>query len=203
MVLIFRVRLASFLVGAYLALGSAHATQYWELAPTADPRVPSGTYTVVGGQTAPEGVNFTLKHNDIDRPVQLTLVSTKAGTALHFSAFKDGGSFFDKDTDSTGLMVVRFRTGDDINFKLTGPQGATYQLAVWRGPQIQLGQSPPIVPMDAAEAGGMHSPSVGMTTPGAAGGTNTLIYVLLAGILIALLAIAFLIYRGQQMRGKS
>ena len=194
---------------AFLALFAAkpaRATQYWELTPVADARVAYGTYTVAGGKTSPDGVNFTLKNNTLDNPVQLTLVSTTAGAKLHLSAFKDAGSFLDQDTDASGTLVVRFRTGDDMHFKVSGPVGSTYQIAVWRGSAIKLPANDPIVAMDAAQAGGVRPPQAAQPVQAAPvaekSGSNTLIYVLLAGIFVALVVIAGLIYRGQQLRGK-
>jgi hypothetical protein len=197
---------------ALFAIEAARATQYWELTPVADARVAYGTYTVARGKTSPDGVNFTLKNNTLDNPVQLTLVSTKAGAKLHLSAFKDAGSFLDQDTDANGTLVVRFRTGDDMHFKVSGPLGSTYQIALWRGPAIKLPANDPIVAMDAAQAGGGRPPqavqpaqaarSVQPAPAAEKSESNTLIYILLAGIFVALIVIAGLIYRGQQLRGK-
>lgn len=191
---------------ALFATEAARATQYWELTPVADARVAYGTYTVARGKTSPDGVNFTLKNNTLDSPVQLTLVSTATGAKLHLSAFKDAGSFFDQDTDANGTLVVRFRTGDDTHFKVSGPVGSTYQIAVWRGPAIKLPVNDPIVAMDAAQAGGARPPQAAQPVNAAPvaekSGSSMVIYILLAGIFVALLVIAGLIYRGQQMRGK-
>jgi hypothetical protein len=188
----------------------AHAAVYWELNPVKDKQVSLGTYTVVGGKTASDGVRFTLKNNKATMPVVLTLVATTADTKLHLTAFKDAGPFLSSDTDADGRLVVRFRTGDDMNFNVSGPEGSTYQLSVWRGPEIVLAQSDAIVSMasvtgnGAADAGGKQGASSnGLPVAGApavAGSSNTLIYVLLAGILVALVVIAFLIFRGQQLR---
>jgi len=194
---------------ALFATEAARATQYWELTPVVDARVAYGTYTVARGKTSPDGVNFTLKNNTLDNPVQLTLVSTATDAKLHLSAFKDAGSFVDQDTDANGTLVVRLRTGDDMHFKVSGPVGSTYQIAVWRGPAIKLPANDPIVAMDAAQAGGARPPqAVQAAQPmqsapvAEKSGSSMLIYILLAGIFVALLVIAGLIYRGQQMGGK-
>jgi hypothetical protein len=193
-----------------LAGAPVRAAQYWELSPASDPRFALGTYTAVGGKTAPDGVNFTLKNNTLDNPVEVTVVSTTPNTTLHFSAFKDAAPFLDKDTDAGGVLVVRLRTGDDMHFKLAGPAGATYQMAVWRGPAIKMPPPDSIVAMDAAQAGAPRA-AVASAAAGApvaaaaapAGGlSNAVIYILLGGIFVVLLAIAALIFRGQQMRGK-
>lgn len=193
---------------ALWATGPTRAAHYWELTPAADPRVAAGTYTVAGGKTSPDGVAFVLKNNTLDHPVQLTLVSTAAGARLHLSAFKDAAPFFDKDTDANGMLVVRFRTGDDMHFKVTGPTGSTYQIAVWRGPAIKLPGRGPVVAMDAAEAGSVRppqaAPPAAPVAPAAGkSGSNTLIYIFLGAIVVALGVIAVLIYRGQRMRGGS
>jgi hypothetical protein len=200
-------------------------TQYWELSPANDPAIAMGTYTVVGGKTSPDGVNFTLKNNSTDQPVALTLIATAPNAPLHLSAFKeDGESFLDKDTDDEGLLTIRFRTADTMDFKVTGAAGSTYQLALWRGPTIALPPPDPVVAMDAvtghAESTGAPPPakiasdaaiSPGSPSANAAsiatapppGSSNLLVYILLAGIFVVLIVIALLLYRGQQRRGKS
>ena len=203
-----------------LPCAPALATQYWELDPQPDPSVAIGTYAVVGGKTSPDGVNFTLKNSSDNQPIALTLIAKTQGAALHLSAFKDDGeSFLDKDTDAGGLLTIRFRTADTMNFKVSGPADSTYQLALWRGPSIVMPAPDPVVAMDAvtgrAEVSG--SPPVAAATPPAgsasataapatatatAGNSNTLIYLLLGGIMLVLIVIAFLLYRGQKTRGK-
>lgn len=204
----------------------ARATQYWELSPERDPTIAIGTYTMVGGNASPDGVNFTLKNNSQDQPVALTLIAASQGVQLHLSAFKeDGESFLDKDTDAKGLLTIRFRTADTMNFKVTGAAGSVYQLSLWRGPAIMLPPPDPVVAMDSVTG---HAESTGEPPParvasGAASipespsasnaaapslsppasGSNSLMYILLGGIMFALIVIALLIYRGQRMRGKS
>ncbi len=201
-----------------LPCAPALATQYWELDPQPDPSVAIGTYTVVGGKTVPDGVNFTLKNSKDDQPVALTLIAKTQGAALHLSAFKDDGdSFLDKDTDANGLLTVRFRTADTMNFKVSGPTDSTYQLALWRGPEIVMPSPDPVVAMDAVtgRAENPGAPQVSATTqtpnatgtpiapaPANAGSSNTLIYLLLGGIMLVLIVIALLLYRGQKMREK-
>jgi hypothetical protein len=193
-----------------LVCGPAAATQYWELVPVRDPNVAIGSHTVVGGKTSPDGVNFTLKNNSTAQPLALTLIAVTSGARLHLSAFKeDGQSFLDKDTDEKGLLKIKFRTGDTIDFKVTGPAGTTYQLSLWRGPAISLPPPDPVATMDEvtgrAESAGA-APVKGTSNATAplpvTGNSNVLIYILLAGIMVALIVIAFLIYRGQQLRGK-
>ncbi len=207
-------------IAAVLSLhcAPANATHYWELSPVSDPRVAIGSYTVVGGKTSPDGVNFTLKDNSDTQPVALTLIAMTQGAPLHLSAFKDDGeSFLDKDTDATGRLTIRFRTADTMDFKVAGAVGSAYQLALWRGPAIAIPPRDSIVAMDAVtgHAENANAPlsakaasevaapsnSAQATSPPIA--SNLLIYILLAGILVALVAIAFLVYRGQKMRGKS
>jgi hypothetical protein len=212
------------LVFLLLPSAPAWATQYWELSPANDPTIAMGTYMMVGGKTSPDGVNFTLKNNSADQPVALTLIATTQGAPLHLSAFKDDGqSFLDKDTDATGLLTIKFRTADTMNFKVTGAAGSAYQLSLWRGPAIALPPPDPVVAMDTvtghAESTGAPPPATtasgaatgpvsqsatGAATPPvspAASGSNPLIYILLGGIMVALIVIALLIYRGQQRRG--
>ena len=204
----------SIAVAFLLLCAPARATQYWELTPASDAKIAMGTYTVVGGKTSPDGVKFTLKNNSADQPVALTLIATSQGAPLHLSAFKDDGeSFLDKDTDAEGLLTIRFRTADTMNFKVTGAAGSSYQLSLWRGPAIALPPPDSVVAMDAvtghAESTGAPPPArvaSGAATPPVsppASGSNSLMYILLAGIMFALMVIALLIYRGQQMRGKS
>jgi hypothetical protein len=197
-----------------LLCAPARATQYWELSPSSDPAIAIGTYTMVGGKTSPDGVNFTLKNNSADQPVALTLIATTQGAPLHLSAFKDDGeSFLDKDTDATGLLTIKFRTADTMNFKVTGAAGSAYQLSLWRGPVIALPAPDAVVAMDAVtgHAESTGTPLSAKVTSGAAtppvsppaSGSNPLIYILLGGIMVVLIVIALLIYRGQRMRGKS
>jgi hypothetical protein len=211
-----------------LIAAGATATQYWELSPVADPAIAIGTYTSVGGKTAPDGVSFTLKDNSADQPIALTLISSAPSVPLHLSAFKgDGESFLDKDTDAKGMLTVRFRTADTIHFKVAGAAGSSYQLSVWRGPAVALPAPDPIVAMDAltgrpesaapAAAGATGAASAGSTatassaamrpaTPppaASASGMGPLVYILLGGILFVLVVIALLLLRGQRMRGKS
>jgi LPXTG-motif cell wall-anchored protein len=203
-----------------LPCAPALATQYWELDPQPDPSIAIGTYTVVGGKAAPDGVNFTLKNSKDDQPIALTLIATTQGTALHLSAFKDDGeSFLDKDTDAGGLLTIRFRTADTMNFKVSGPVDSTYQLALWRGPSIVMPSPDPVVAMDAltgrAESAGAPPPAGASATANPAGpatgrpaapstgSSNLLIYLLLGGIMLVLIVIAFLLYRGQKTRGQS
>ena len=216
----FRCMGPSIAVVFLLLCAPARATQYWELSPENDPSIAMGTYTVVGGVTSPDGVNFRLKNNSSDQPVALTLIATAPATPLHLSAFKDDGeSFLDKDTDATGLLTIKFRTADTMDFKVTGAAGSTYQLALWRGPVIALPSPDPIVAMDAvtghAESSGEPPPKVasGAAMPASSaatppvsppvGSSNSLIYILLAGIFVVLIVIACLLYRGQQKREKS
>ncbi len=206
------IRIAGGMAAAFLLLGAAQATQYWEIDPVADPAVSVGTYAVVGGKTSPDGVNFKLPNNSLDQPIELTLIAKAPSAPLHLSAFKDDGqSFLDKDTDAHGRLSLKFRTGDTMEFKVTGAAGAAYQLSVWRGPAIVLPHPDPVVSMAAvtghADSAATPAPSPpaasgGARAPAAATGSNTLIYLLLGGILLALVVIAFLVYRGQQMRAK-
>lgn len=213
---------ASFLNTGALALAAAlllarpafAQTVYWELEPKKDPAVSIGTYTAVGGKTTPDGVSFTLKNNAVTMPLVMTLISKSASSRLHLSAFKEAKPFLDKDTDGQGRLAVKFRTGEDMRFRITGPAGAEYQLSLWRGPEIKLPESSPVVSMDsvigkhaaAATAGTMPAnappPSSNNVKPGeekSGGGSNTIVYILLAGILVALSVIAFLIHRGQTL----
>lgn len=205
---------AAIAVMCLLLCAPALATQYWELDPEPDPTIAIGTYTTVGGKTSPDGVNFTLKNNKDDQPIALTLIAKTEGAALHVSAFKDDGeSFLDKDTDAEGLLTIRFRTADTMNFKISGPADSAYELALWRGPSIVMPPPDPVVAMDAvtgrAENSGSPptpaaaaSPNAAGTAAASAGNSNTLIYILLGGIMLVLIVIALLLYRGQKMRGK-
>jgi hypothetical protein len=193
----------------------AFARTFWELEPVKDPSIAIGTYTAVGGRTSPDGVFFVLKNNKDTMPVEVTLLSTDPNAKLHLATFKDSKPFLDKETDAKGALTIRLRTADEMNFKVSGPAAAAYQLSVWRGPEIKLPQPGAIVSMEsvvgnnaptapaAASSPAASAPSPAATQPaqtGSDGGTSVLIYVLLAGILIALCVIAFLVYRGQQMR---
>jgi len=185
-------------------------TVYWELEPARDPTVEIGTFTVVGGATTPQGVNFKLANNKADQPQILTLVS-KSGGPLRLLAFKDEAPFLDRTTDASGKLSVRFRTGEDMKFRVTGAAGATYQLSVWRGPEVTLPQPSPLVPMDEALRGGAVKGKAAAATTGsdnnagpdrgkATGGPGWLLYVLLGGILVALAVIAGLIFMGQRRK---
>ena len=188
----------------------ALARTFWELEPVKDPSIPIGTYAAIGGKTSSDGVFFVLKNNKDTMPVEMTLLSTDPNAKLHLAAFKDSKPFLDKETDAKGALTIRFRTADEMNFKVSGPAGAAYQLSVWRGPEIKLPQPTPIVSMESVV--GNNAPAAAPSRPPsgpapaapaantAGSGTSVLIYVLLGAILLALCAIAFLVYRGQQMR---
>ena len=211
---VFKASALSLAAGLLFILPALAQTVYWELEPKKDPAAGIGTFTAVGGKTTPDGVNFTLKNNNIDMLLVMTLISKTASSRLHLSAFKEAEPFLEKDTDSSGRIVVKFRTGEDMRFRITGPAGADYQLSVWRGPEIKLPEPTPVVSMDsvigknAAEAApstmvsraDAQSPQRSTANDEkAAGGSNTLIYILLSAILVALGVIAFLIYRGQTL----
>jgi hypothetical protein len=159
---------------------------------------------VIGGQTTEQGVTFVLKNNKDTMPVELTVIAQT--TPIHLSAFKDEGPFLQKDTDASGRLTIKFRTGEDMHFRLTGASGATYQLSVWRGPEIRLAKPDPVVSMSSVvPPSGSNSgpqpkpPSGDGAADGGGGGPGIGIYLLLGGIFVALLGIAFLIYRGQTM----
>jgi len=199
------------LAAAFLILTPALAqTVYWELEPARDPTVEIGTFTAVGGATTPQGVNFKLTNNKATQPQILTLVS-RTGEPLRLLAFKDGEPFLDEATDASGKLTVRFRTGEDMKFRVTGAAGATYQLSVWRGPDVTLPPPSPVVAMDealrgaAAKGKAAASASPDPTTADAkgSGGPGWLMYVLLGGILIALVVIAGLIFMGQRKKAET
>jgi hypothetical protein len=191
---------------------SASATQYWELEPVKDPQVAVGTYTVIGGATTPDGVNFTLKNNKDTMPLAVTLIAKTPAQPIHISVFKEEEPFLEKDTDAKGIAIIRFRTADDVHFKLTGAAGATYQLAVWRGPEIAMPPPSPIATMASvvgaesgpppAAKGAAYVPTAAPPSSSSSSSFGIGLYVLLGGILIALMAIAFLIYRGRTMGKK-
>lgn len=202
------------LAAALLTLTPALAqTVYWELEPVRDPTVEIGTFTVVGGATTPQGVNFKLANNKADQPQILTLVA-KSGGPLRLLAFKDGAPFLDRATDASGKLSVRFRTGEDMKFRVTGAAGATYQLSVWRGPEVTLPQPSPLVAMDEALRGAAAKGAAAAAAPGpaseagkdaarASGGPGWLMYLLLGGILAALVVIAALIFLGQRKKAET
>src|SRR6185312_17375835 len=203
-----RVLVAGVVASAVLLFaGAAYATQYWEIEPVKDAKIAVGTYAAVGGLTTPDCVNFTLKNNKDTMPLAVTLIAKAPAQPLHISVFKEEGSFLDKDTDASGIVTIRFRTADDVHFKVTGAAGSAYQLSLWRGPELAIPQSSPVVSMSSV-VGAENGPAPAVTAgtkvyipsgraPAAttSGGLCIGIYLLLGGILIALAVIAFLIYR--------
>ena len=192
--------LAALAVLAFV-LPAAAQTVYWELEPVHDPAIEIGTYTAVGGRTSPDGVHFKLTNNRASQPQILTLVATSGGP-LTLTAFKDGAPFLEQATDASGKLTVRFRTGEDMKFRVVGAQGASYQLSVWRGPPIEGAEPPAMAPMSSVIGSGGAARGASAAAPGpaqpdraepaqAAGGrTGMLMHILLGGILVALVAIA-------------
>lgn len=190
-----------------LLAGVTHAKTFWELEPVAHPKVPHGTSTVIGGRTTPEGVHFKLVKNDIHMPLVVTLTAKDKSKPLHLRVYKESGTLFEKDTDASGLVTRSFRTGEDMLFDVTGPAASEYQLSVWRGPKIILPQPSPVKAMSdaigkaAADAAATAPLAAAATTAAHSGGGGN--SWLLGGILIVLIAIAALMFRGQQMRGRA
>ena len=183
-------------------------TVFWELEPVRDPAFEVGTFVSIGGRTAPEGVSFKLLNSKATQPQVLTLVSTSTNQ-LRLIAFKDGQPFVDQTTDASGKLTVRFRTGEEMRFRVSGPAGATYQLSLWRGPEIVEPPPSPVVSMEsvigsggAAVAGGKGAaaPAAADAPAKAGGGPGVMMYLLLGGILVALVAIAVLIFLGQRRK---
>jgi hypothetical protein len=184
-------------------------TVYWQLEPVRDPAFEVGTYTSVGGATTPDGVNFKLTDSSADQPQILTLVS-KSGGPLRLTAFKEGGApFLDRTTDASGKLSIPFRTGEEIRFRVAGAAGATYQLSVWRGPAIVRPAPAPVVSMASVVPGGDAARGAtarpgaqpAASTPAKAqGGPGLMLYLLLGGILAALIGIGVLIFLGQQRK---
>jgi hypothetical protein len=177
-------------------------TTYWELDPVKDPKVDAGTFTAIGGRTQPAGVHFKLTNNKFTAPVVVTLIAKDTAKPVRISAFKDSSPLFEKSTDASGRATQSFRTAEDIKFKVTGDAGATYQLSVWRGPELILPAPSPMKPMSAVttQPAATETPAnVAPASTPASGGSTTL---LLAGIFVMLGVIAFLMFRGQQMKNR-
>lgn len=181
----------------FCALSHAGAqTVFWELEPVPDAKTGAGAFTRVGGKTTPDGVRFKLTGNQLQAPLVLTLTATDKARPVKLRGFKDTGDLFSIETDASGLATRAFRTGEDIKFHLTGTAGAAYQLSVWRGPAVVLPPASPVRPMSEVTTAPADPPAA---APASRGGTNSL---LLGGILVVLMVIAGLMFRGQQMRGR-
>ncbi|MDX2227789.1 MAG: hypothetical protein SFY92_11955 [Verrucomicrobiae bacterium] len=182
------------------------APTYWELEPVATPRMP-GKWTVIKGKTSEQGVFFTIKNLDVKSPVQIVL-ATESNIPLELAASKErSGKTLWEGKTVDGMALARFRTGGSVHLCVKGPIRTAYQLAVWVGPPVGKAAPPAVVSMKsflgktgtpaamsvpAASAPGATPPAVAAATP-APGFSFT--HVLLTGIFVVLVVIAFLLLR--------
>lgn len=196
------------------------ATTYWTLVPKQDPRAEVGKFTVLGGNTSPEGVHFSLPDTTINNPVVITLVSLDPEKELMLKAFKDQPpqALFTGITDVKGMAVCKYRSGEKMSFQVTGEAGVGYQLSAWVGPEILLPPPLPVVSMiTIIPDSGLEteSPAVGSASRSAtdpengidhatsSSSLNPLVYILLGGIFLVLVVIVVLMFRGQIIRSKA
>lgn len=188
--------------------GLQAATKYWTLKPQKDARAPLGLFTVVGGKTAPEGVHFSLPDTSVNAPVVVTLAGNDPGKVLTLTAFKDapGQALFTGTTDQKGVAICRYRSGETMSFQVSGPAGADYQLSAWVGPEVRMPPPLSVVSMkEVNPTAEVATPVSGTAATASAGGPaaqerDPLVYMLLGGILLVLVVIALLMFRGQKTK---
>lgn len=207
---------AAFILGLLMAPGQAAAApNQWDITPKDSELVKSGKLAAVKGQVYPEGTHLVLRDISVNQPIHAMLVSVDRDKELTFKVFKDtwDNALLEGTTKDGGEMTFRFRTGGKVGFQITGPEEAAYELYVWLGPELTPAPPPSFVSMTAfKESGGAPSsaspPSTDTadkedTAAGAAdeaGSGNTVLYVLLAVIIVLLAGIAFMLFRGQQKK---
>jgi len=100
------------------------------------PEVKNGRIAIVEGEVGPEGVRLSVHHLDILQPVEIMLLSEGPQDELRIELFKytDQTIARQGSTRGTGAVIFGFRTQDDVQIRLTSPEGSkNYRIAVWAG----------------------------------------------------------------------
>jgi len=198
--------LSGLLLLAAAAIAAAGPT-YWTIEPQSQDEIPLAEVARFGGRTLPgaDGVHFQLPDLKASQPVEVFLVS-RSGAPLELIAFKTEPQepLLQVTTNDEGTAEIKFRASGTVYFRISGPEGAEYQMIVLRGPAMEQG-SGSLVPMSQVTQPAGIPPAASApesTEPGAAPaeepGAMTLVLVLLALILVVLVVIAFALLRGRR-----
>jgi len=146
--------------------------QRWEIEPKADDRIKVGKLSVVGGQTAEEGVRFVINHLDIMQPIEISLAAEDAGQKLTLLVYKEVPEqpLLERTTNGEATAVAQFRTQDSIQLMVKGPSGAKYQLMTWVGPAVEMPTPDALVPID--KSGMPLVEGVALTPPAQTGSSS-------------------------------
>jgi hypothetical protein len=188
------------------AFTSAQAATDWEIEPQDDPRFWLGKVSVVGGPLGTDPIVFVLKKIALSTPIQVTLAATDANQPIDLSVYKEsaGKPLVSGTATSDKPLTVRFKTGGPVYFAVKGADGAHYQLLTWVGPEFEIEESSPIIPVaeyppSPPRVEKAISPlAPASPTPNQPGGAVVLGVgpsILLGLILLALIAIIILLWR--------
>ncbi len=198
------VALATLLVFMSMAIESYAGTgSIWELVPKPDSEFRNGSFTAVQGMAGPQGVMFKLKRSSEIRPVILALDTVSSDGELQLSLRKADNKVFARFSTHDGHLLQPLRTGEDLYLMVSSEKNVRYALSVWVGsPWPQL-RDAPVVPMSrlngsvAPEATSVstlrtstESERESSSRDGRGDAGDMLIYLLLGGILLALIVIA-------------
>jgi hypothetical protein len=206
-------RIASVTRYTFVAIGlilvglarTAFATD-WEIEPQDDPRFSLGKVSVVGGVLGTDPIVFVLKKITLSTPVQVTLAATDAKQPVEMSVYKESPNkpLVSGTATSDKPLTVRFKTGEPVYFAVKSADGAHYQLFTWIGPEFEIEESSPIIPVAEYPASpprvekATTPPAKASPTANQPAGTIVLgawPSILLGLILLALIAIVILLWR--------
>jgi hypothetical protein len=211
-----RYVLGACLAGLLVSGAPARASTDWEIVPQDDARMPLGKMSVVGGVLGAEPLDFVLKNLTVSMPVQLTLAATDASRPVDLVVYRDSPAqpLAEGTATAEKPVTLRFKTGDSIYLEAKGADGAPYQLFAWVGPEFEIEDGSPVVPvseypavpprLERPTSTAPVAPPARDAKPDAAsaapvlGGTAT---VLLGVIAVALVAIVVLLWRRGSKRG--
>jgi len=197
-----------------LLLGAAEVAAsptYWTINPQPQDEIPLVDEARFGGRTLPgaDGVHFRLPDLKANQPVEVFL-SSETGAPLELIAFKTKPEepLLQANTGDKGTAELKFRAAGTVYFRVSGPEGATYQMIVLRARPIDVAAGGSFTPMSkvtrpdgkapAAAAAAPSTPATPAPPEKESGGGMTLVVVLLALILVALVVIAFALMRGKR-----
>ena len=133
--------------------------------------IANGRIAMVEGEAGPEGVRLVVNKLSIVQPTAVALVPMDANDDLRVSLWKyaEDDQRHEASTGRDGYASFMFRTEDDLQLKITSPNGpARYRLAVWAGDEVDLPLPSPFVAEGFDDSGT---------------GTPMIMYVLTAGVL--------------------
>jgi hypothetical protein len=145
-----------------LAAGDPTPPSAFTLKPGPSPKIDSGKIATAQSEVSTEPDRYVVENLTILQPVQLVVVTKKAGEDVKVELSKHLWDQVEEEgtTGATGSVIFKFRTEGDMKIKVTSADGQShpYQLALWVGDPQQPPIKSPFVSMDAfkknAPAGG-------------------------------------------------